>query len=185
MLRYPNTPHAAAELVPLFRDGLVTSKVSPGETVLVYGDTFTLPSYPAAFLAAARDCGAEALHIVQPLLPQDFAQPIGRAKPTPLIIEAMKKADFVVDVSNGGMLYSYEQEAILAAGTRILRVREPDLPRPYRVWGYPVTPLLAIGLMGWMIGQTIMERPAVAGAGGLTVAMGLIVFGFVGRNRPG
>lgn len=126
MLRYPNTPHAAAELVPLFRDGLVTSKVSPGETVLVYGDTFTLPSYPAAFLAAARDCGADALHIVQPLLPPDFAQPIGRAKPTPLIIEAMKKADFVVDVSNGGMLYSYEQEAILAAGTRILRVREPD-----------------------------------------------------------
>jgi len=70
-------------------------------------------------------------------------------------------------------------------GLFVLRVREPDLPRPYRVWGYPVTPLLAIGLMGWMIGQTIMERPAVAGAGGLTVAMGLIVFGFVGRNSPG
>ena len=39
------------------------------------------------------------------------------------------------------------------------------------------------GLMGWMIGQTIMERPAVAGAGGLTVAMGLIVFWLVGRTR--
>jgi APA family basic amino acid/polyamine antiporter len=70
-------------------------------------------------------------------------------------------------------------------GLFVLRVREPDLPRPYRVWGYPVTPLLAIGLMGWMIGQTIMERPAVAGAGGLTVAMGFISFWLVGRNRPG
>ena len=38
----------------------------------------------------------------------------------------MKKADFVVDVSTGGMLYSNEQNEILATGTRILRVREPD-----------------------------------------------------------
>ena len=42
------------------------------------------------------------------------------------MIEAMKQADFVVDVTTGGMLYSNEQTAILAAGTRILRVREPD-----------------------------------------------------------
>ena len=38
----------------------------------------------------------------------------------------MQQADFVVDVTTGGMLYSEEQTAILAAGTRILRVREPD-----------------------------------------------------------
>ena len=126
MLRYPNNAYAAAELVPLFRDGLRTCKLTAGEKALVYSDTFTLPAYPAAFLAAARECGAEAFQIVQPLIPQDFSQQIGRAKPSPLIIETMKAADFVVDVSNGGMLYSHEQEAILAAGTRILRVREPD-----------------------------------------------------------
>jgi 2,5-dihydroxypyridine 5,6-dioxygenase len=39
---------------------------------------------------------------------------------------AMQEADFVVDVTTGGLLYSEEQSAILAAGTRILRVREPD-----------------------------------------------------------
>lgn len=126
MLRSPYSPNVAAELVPLFRDGLKTSKVRAGEKVIVYADTFSLPTYSAAFLAAARDCGAEAFQIVQPLFPADLSQTIGRAKPTPLIIEAMKAADFVVDVSTGGMLYSYEQEAILATGTRILRVREPD-----------------------------------------------------------
>ena len=26
----------------------------------------------------------------------------------------------------------------------VLRRREPDKPRPYRVWGYPVTPALAL-----------------------------------------
>ena len=126
MLRSPNNPNVAAELVPLFRDGLKTSKVTTGEKVIVYADTFTLPAYPAAFLTAARECGAEAFKIIQPLLPSDFSQSIGRAKPSPLIIEAMKLADFVVDVSNGGMLYSYELQTVLEAGTRMLRVREPD-----------------------------------------------------------
>ena len=46
--------------------------------------------------------------------------------PTRLMVEAMKGADFVLDISTGGMLYSNEQNDILAAGTRILRVREPD-----------------------------------------------------------
>ena len=33
--------------------------------------------------------------------------------------------------------------SILAViGVIVLRVREPDLPRPYRTWGYPVTPLV-------------------------------------------
>jgi len=126
MLRFPSSPNVAADLVALFRDGLQRSRVTKGEAVVVYADTFTLPAYPAAFLAAARDCGAEAVQIIQPLMPHDLGQTIGRAKPTRLIIEAMKQADFVVDVSTGGMLYSHEQQAILATGTRILRVREPD-----------------------------------------------------------
>ena len=42
------------------------------------------------------------------------------------MIDVMKLADFVVDVSTGGMLYSNDHEAILATGTRILRVREPE-----------------------------------------------------------
>ena len=26
----------------------------------------------------------------------------------------------------------------------VLRIRQPDLPRPYRTWGYPLTPLLYV-----------------------------------------
>jgi 2,5-dihydroxypyridine 5,6-dioxygenase len=109
MIRHPATQNVSADLVHL-----------------VYADTFTAPQYPAAFLAAARDLGAEAFQIVQPLIPIDLARGVGRARPTALMIEAMKGADFVVDVTTGGMLYSNEQTAILAAATRILRVREPE-----------------------------------------------------------
>jgi len=35
----------------------------------------------------------------------------------------------------------------------VLRQREPDTPRPYRVWGYPVTPALAlIGSIAFLVG---------------------------------
>jgi 2,5-dihydroxypyridine 5,6-dioxygenase len=126
MIRFPTTPNVAADLVSLFREGLRRSKVTDGEGVVVYADTLSNPQYPAAFLAAAKDLGAEACQIIQPAIPHKLGRGIGRATPTPIIVEAMKKADFVVDVSTGGMLYSNEQNSILATGTRILRVREPD-----------------------------------------------------------
>lgn len=127
MLRFPLTPNVAADLVSLFREGLRASRVTAGEAAVVYTDTLANPHYPAALLAAAKDLGAEAFQIVQPAIPADPRRGGGtRANPTPVIVEAMKRADVVVDVSTGGMLYSEAQDAILAAGTRILRVREPD-----------------------------------------------------------
>ena len=126
MIRFPISPNVAADLVPLFREGLRLSNVSSGEAVIIYADTLTNPQYPAAFLAAAKDLGAQACQIIQPAVPHDLKRPMGRATPTPLILAAMKQADFVLDISTGGMLYSNEQNEILATGTRILRVREPD-----------------------------------------------------------
>lgn len=126
MIRFPISPNVAADLVPLFREGLNLSNVSAGENVIIYADTLSNPQYPAAFLAAAKDLGAQAFQIIQPAIGHDLKKPMGRATPTSLIIEAMKRADFVLDISTGGMLYSNEQNDILATGTRILRVREPD-----------------------------------------------------------
>ena len=36
--------------------------------------------------------------------------------------------------------------AFAVAAVIVLRVREPELPRPYRVWGYPFTPLIFLGI---------------------------------------
>src|SRR5215212_5454192 len=119
MIRLPVSLNVAADLVSLFRGGLAASKLQAGESAVIYADTFTNPAYPAALLAAARDLGAESFQIVQTVVPSDFALGVGRARPSPLMIETMKGADFVVDVTTGGMLYSNEQTAILATGTRI------------------------------------------------------------------
>ena len=56
-----------------------------GESVIIYADTLSNPQYPAAFLAAAKDLGAEAFQLIQPAIPHDLTRGVGRAKPTALI----------------------------------------------------------------------------------------------------
>ena len=36
-------------------------------------------------------------------------------------------------------------------GVIVLRVRQPDLVRPYRMWGYPVTPLVFLAVTVFMM----------------------------------
>ena len=63
-----------------------------------------------------------------------------------------------------------------------MRRTHPDMPRPYRCWGYPVTPILFILLSLWMIVFTLVQNPVVALAGAGTIAVGL-AFYFVARPR--
>ncbi len=41
----------------------------------------------------------------------------------------------------------------------VLRVREPDLPRPYRAWGYPwITGIVLLGSIAFLIGAVISDQ---------------------------
>jgi APA family basic amino acid/polyamine antiporter len=64
----------------------------------------------------------------------------------------------------------------------VLRLREPALERPYRAWGYPATPVLFIGLSGWMTVHALFERPVVALAGLGTIAAGVVLYALLGRT---
>lgn len=78
--------------------------------------------------------------------------------------------------------------AATVAGVFVLRLREPGLPRPYRAWGYPVTPLLALALLGWMIAHTVISRPLTAVFGALTLLSGgglYLLARWVERPRAG
>jgi APA family basic amino acid/polyamine antiporter len=67
-------------------------------------------------------------------------------------------------------------------GVVVLRRREPDLPRPYRTWGYPFTPLLFVGVNAVMLALVLWERPLAGLAGALTVAAALAL-GLGGPRR--
>ncbi len=60
-------------------------------------------------------------------------------------------------------------------GVIVLRVREPELPRPYRAWGYPVTPVLFLSISTFMMVHIVRERgmEALWGAGLLAAGAGV------------
>jgi basic amino acid/polyamine antiporter, APA family len=58
-----------------------------------------------------------------------------------------------------------------------LRVIRPDLPRPYRAWGYPVTPLVFLAVSLFMLVHLVAVRPLQSLAGILVMLAGLLLYG--------
>jgi basic amino acid/polyamine antiporter, APA family len=61
-------------------------------------------------------------------------------------------------------------------GMMRLRRTAAVMPRPYRAWGYPITPLIYVALSVWTLGTLLMQRPAASLAGLATVLVGLFVW---------
>ncbi|MEZ4415613.1 MAG: amino acid permease [Gemmatimonadota bacterium] len=66
-------------------------------------------------------------------------------------------------------------------GVFVLRWRQPDLERPYRTWGYPVTPLVYLSLTLWTLAFLLVDRPQEAGLGLAIVASGGLLYRLTGR----
>jgi APA family basic amino acid/polyamine antiporter len=60
-----------------------------------------------------------------------------------------------------------------AFGVFIMRRREPDAERPYRVWGYPVVPALFVIFCAALIVITCIEKPREAGIGVVLMLTGV------------
>ncbi|MBX0292880.1 amino acid permease [Hymenobacter sp. HSC-4F20] len=61
-------------------------------------------------------------------------------------------------------------------GLFVLRFRQPELPRPYRTWGYPLTPLLFLLLNGWTLRFIAQSKPHETLYGLATLAIGLLLY---------
>lgn len=57
-------------------------------------------------------------------------------------------------------------------GIFVLRWRQPDLPRPYRTWLFPIPPLIYLGLMFWTLFFITKSQPKEA-----LIATGIILAG--------
>jgi len=64
----------------------------------------------------------------------------------------------------------------------VLRVRRPDLARPFRTWGYPVTPLVFLAVSAWMMIWAFQGRPMESTLSLITVAIGGVAFLFLSRG---
>jgi len=67
-----------------------------------------------------------------------------------------------------------------------LRITQPELPRPYRAWGYPVTPAVFLLVTVFMMYYLLTERPLQSLLGTLMMISGLLIYAiFRKRADPG
>jgi APA family basic amino acid/polyamine antiporter len=83
-----------------------------------------------------------------------------------------------LELTSIGTLFAF---IVVACGVIALRIRDPHRHRPFKVPGYPVTPVLAIGFCLLLMAGL----PAVNWIRfGAWLAVGLVVYQFYGRKRP-
>jgi APA family basic amino acid/polyamine antiporter len=74
---------------------------------------------------------------------------------------------------------------LMVLGVILLRRSRPELPRPYRMWGYPVTPLMFLAVTLYFVGNTLITRPGPSLAGLGLIATGVPVYFFWRRGHSG
>src|ERR1019366_7901461 len=58
----------------------------------------------------------------------------------------------------------------------ILRRKYPEHARPYRMWGYPFTPLLFVAFALWFVVNTFVTRPISSFVGAAIIAAGFAAY---------
>lgn len=117
-----------------------------------------------------------------------FAAKNKRGSPVYAIILQASIALFLVFTSTFDAVLTYvgftlTLFAFLAVlGVIVLRVREPEAKRPFRMWGYPVTPIFFLVLNGWMLCFLVVQRPLSSIIGLLTLACSLVLYALLAKK---
>jgi APA family basic amino acid/polyamine antiporter len=72
---------------------------------------------------------------------------------------------------------------LTVAAVMVLRAKRPDLPRPYRTWGYPVTPVVFIAAALYISVSTLVTQPLNAAAGLALILAGVPAYLYWQRRR--
>jgi len=57
-----------------------------------------------------------------------------------------------------------------------MRITHPNMPRPYRAWGYPVTPIVFLTVMLWMMYYLVLNQPVQSLAGFAVMLSGVAIY---------
>jgi len=97
---------------------------------------------------------------------------------------------FVLLFFNASNIIDYIESVLLfwsllaVLGVIVLRFREPDLPRPYRTWGYPVTPIIFATITLFCLVQNSQYHLRETMIGAATVLIGIPIYLWASRNVP-
>ena len=72
--------------------------------------------------------------------------------------------------------------AVTVAAVFVLRMKRPEVARPYRAFGYPWIPIAYIAAAGAMMIDLLMVKPAYTWPGVLIVLAGVPVYALFARR---
>lgn len=151
--------------------GLVTAVLSV--SLLASASAMTIAG-PRVYFALGRDV---------PLFKRLAETNSGGVPSTSLLVQATVASVIVVSgrideiMSYAGFTLA-AMSALAVSCVIVLRVRKPDLDRPFRVWGYPLPPLFYLAVTVWTMFWAFRGRPVESTLALATVAMGGLVFAF-------
>jgi APA family basic amino acid/polyamine antiporter len=87
------------------------------------------------------------------------------------------------DLYNFVIFGSWILYLMTALSVIVLRRKRPDLPRPYRVIGYPLVPVLFTGVAALLLVSTIQTRPRESLMGLALMALGVPFYYFWKKRR--
>lgn len=110
--------------------------------------------------------------------------------PTSAIILQAAWTCLLLLTNTWGTLFTYVSvvitlfSAFTVGSVIVLRYKRPELKRPYKIWGYPVVPLLFILIHLWIVWGSVKEKPFESLVGVFIVAVGIPIY-FVWQSlRP-
>ncbi len=113
-----------------------------------------------------------------------FAGRLTRKNGTPAIATALQVSVSLIVLWSGSfeslLVYASVGLAIFSmlaiSAVYVLRVRRPDLPRPFRTPGYPITPAIYLVLTTVLTGAAFQQRPQVSTYALITILAGIPVY---------
>ncbi|NQY96151.1 MAG: amino acid permease [Henriciella sp.] len=165
----------------------------------VFGDTGAI--FTGAVLGVLLISTVSAMTIAGPRVLQMVGQDIGTFRAlartnsdgmptTAVMVQSGLALLFVVTATFDQVLifagFTLALNSLLAVGGLfVLRWRQPDLARPFRVPLYPLLPLLYLGLTLWTLIFVAMERPQEVAVSAALIGIGIVIYMLTrGREKP-
>jgi basic amino acid/polyamine antiporter, APA family len=117
-----------------------------------------------------------------------FSRKSAQGAPTYAILFQLAVASLMLLTRSFEAVLDFIQFALLfcsffaVLGVIKLRITDPDLPRPYRAWGYPFTPLVFLLVTGFMMYYLLTQRPLQSALGTLIMISGLLIYAVFRRR---
>lgn len=128
---------------------------------------------PRVYYAFGKDCAS--LRILARTGPKTGA-------PTPALLLQGVVISVIVFLGNVDQIIQYAGftltlfSSLAVACVIVLRIRRPDMPRPFRTWGYPWPPLFYLIVSAWIMVWAVRARPTESILALATVCVGGILF---------